>query len=588
MSLLKKVHSKNNQFIMKITNIQNKKSFGKKIMYSVLFLGSFIFTSYKSIACTASFTYSAGLNGHYSFTGSYSGYGPGLRYSWNAGDGSGWQNGGANFNHVYLTNNTFTVKLAANDSLCFDTATVVITVTNVTSPCTLSAGFNYTNGSNGEVTFTSTSTGTNSNTLYFWSPGDSNQRYQESSVYTHQYPFRGYYTAWLTIEDTGSAYCIDSIPELVYVTSADSVYCHIHANFSYAVGSNGNVTFTNTSTGTSPTDYYYLTPGDTTPMLYSYSTGDFTHQYLFDGTYNVYYYIQGDSNSCSDSITLPVTVTGACNLEANFTYAFDSNGGVKFTSTSVGTNGSTVYKWTFGDGSPTVDGDDTITYGYPFIATYTVTLVDSNSSGCVASVTKTIYIYNRDSLQASFTYTADTLNPLQIDFTSTSLGTNSNTYFKWTPGDGNLPDSGIGMNTYQHIYTSFGPYAATLTIWYTVLPKIRTHSTSNRFDESSYTLVVNVEPTAVPIVSEASATYKVYPNPSTGMFRLAVTGLTNDKDAQIRISNLMGQVVYQTNTSVANGQITSDINLPNAADGIYLLQVISQGNTYTTRIAVQK
>ncbi len=330
---------------------------------------------------------------------------------------------------------------------------------------------------------------------------------------------------------------------------------------------------------------YFLNFGDTTSSQ-NY-TGNFTHQYLFNGTYNTILYVY--DSTCSDSVYIPVTVTGACNLEANFTWAYDSNGGVKFTSNSIGTNSNTVYKWTFGDGSPTVYGDDTITHGYPFINYYTVTLVDSNLSGCTASITKTIYVQNRDSLHADFTYATDSLNSLQIDFTSTSLGANSNTYYKWTPGDGDPSDSGLGMTTYQHVYTSFGPYAATLTIWYTILPKIKTHSVSpGRYDESSYTTTINVGPAAVQTLSEASATYKVYPNPNTGLFRIAVTGLTNDKVAEIRISNLMGQVVYQNSTAITNGQIISDINLPDAGDGIYLLQVISHGNTYTTHIAVQK
>ncbi len=147
-------------------------------MYTIFLLGSLAFGSYKSIACTASFTYVAGLNGHYTFTSTSVGVGGGTRYSWNPGDGSGWQNGGTTYLHTYVTNSTFNVRLAIYDSTlsCMDTSVIVpVTVTNVTSPCTLSASFTYSVGAYGVVTFTSTSAGTNANTLYYWKPGDSNQ-----------------------------------------------------------------------------------------------------------------------------------------------------------------------------------------------------------------------------------------------------------------------------------------------------------------------------------------------------------------------------------------------------------------------------
>jgi hypothetical protein len=47
-------------------------------------------------------------------------------------------------------------------------------------------------------------------------------------------------------------------------------------------------------------------------------------------------------------------------------------------------------------------------------------------------------------------------------------------------------------------------------------------------------------------------------------------------------------LIYKTNSVVTGGNTLSDISLPNAANGIYLLQIITNGNTYTSRIAIQK
>ncbi len=575
---------------MKTSSLKTVSPFRKKLLFAALIVGSLVLGSFQSKACTASFTTNAGLNGHYTFTSNSIGFGPGVSYSWNPGDGSGWhQTWFTNtYSVIYTVNTTYNVQLAANDSTCFDTITIPVTVSDITTPCTLSAGISVSYGSSGDVTFTSTSTGTNSNTLYYWSPGDSNQRYQEASVYTHKYLWDGYYTAWLTIQDTGTAYCIDSTEVRIMVTNADSSACRLHANFTYTLDSNGQVTFHSTSTGTS---YYYVynwNMGDTTGISSGMGDTSFVYTYAYNGTYNVTLLINADSSLCADSITIPVTITNACNLNVNFTVQHDSAGQVKFTSTTVGAQPGAQYGWSFGDNT-SLNGLDTATHAYPFIGYYTVTLTVVNPGGCTMSSTQVIYIQNKDSLQADFVYASDSLMAGTYNFTSTSLGTNSNTYYKWTPGDGDPSDSGLGMTAYTHTYLSNGPYSATLTIWYTIKPKVKPHSsTAGRFDESSYTLVINVTgATAIPTIND-KAEYTVYPNPSNGTFHIVVNGLAQEKNAEIRISNMMGQVIYKTNSAITGGNTLSDISLPNAANGIYLLQITTNGNTYTSRIAIQK
>jgi PKD repeat protein len=578
---------------MKTVTFRKRKPIRKYLIGTIMLLCIFTLSSYRSMACSASFGYTPGLNGHSSFNSTSTGFGSGVRYSWNAGDGSGWQSGNVVFNHTYITNNTFTVKLAANDSTCYDTATMVITISNVSSPCTLHSSYTYTVAPYGFVNFTSTSTGTASYTQYYWKPGDSSQTIHGASTFTHQYAHPGMYLAWLTLIDTGSNYCTDSIENWVDVTTVDTNYCHIHANFSYTAGSNGQITFTNTSTGASIYDSYSWSFGDTSGN--SYGIGPVTHTYLFNGTYNVMLVVRADTSmgGCYDSITIPVTVTNACNLQASFVITYDTNndnGQVLLTSTTNGANLGSQYYWTPGDGSPTVLGNDTITFWYPFNGTYTASLVVVNSSGCKDSTSMLVTVTEKDSLQACFTYVSDTLHSGGYIFTSCSRGVNGDTYYKWTPGDGDPSDSGLGMTSYTHIYSSNGPYSATLTIWYTVLPTIkhRNSATNGRFDLSSYTLVIHVSTaTGIQSLSDNSI-YTVYPNPNDGSFHIAVNGLSQDKNAEIRISDMMGQVIYQSNAAVNGGNSLSDVTLHNAANGVYLLQVITNGNTYTTRIAIQK
>jgi len=562
--------------------------FKRKFLFGIFVLIGLMLSSYKSTACTASFTYTAGVNGHYSFTSTSVGVGRYTFYTWNAGDGNGWHGGSTTFSHIYKTNGTFTARLAIMDSslTCVDTASVSITVSNVNTPCTLAANFTYTVTPHGVVNYTSTSTGTNAYTQYYWRPGDSNLYVRGTTTYTHKYLFQGFYTMWLTVKDTGLSYCIDSIPETIDVNSADSSHCHLHADFSYTVGPNGQITFKDSSTGVGNGAQYYWFLNNS--WFFS-GKGPFTHTFATNGTYSVILSV-GDS-SCHDSITIPVTVTNACNLQSNFTWRYDSAGQVLLTSTSTGTNGTTTYKWTFGDGSPYVKGMgsnyDTVTHSYPFLGYYTVTLWDSNAGGCVSSVSKTLYVYNKDSLQACFTYFADSVHAGQYDFSaSCSKGTYQYTYYKWTPGDGDPSDSGLGMTTYNHTYLHNGPHNATLTIWYTILPHKPMLHSNPEYDLSSVTEVINVT-TATGIASISdSRNYTIYPNPSNGTFNIGLNGIANGQNAEIRISNVIGQLIYDTHTTLHGNAIP--VTMGASPNGIYLLQVITAANTYTCKIIVQK
>jgi PKD repeat protein len=573
---------------MKTSNLRTVSPFRKTLLYAIILLGSLGLSSYKTMACTASFSYTAGLNGHYTFTSTSTGFSGAFYYSWNPGDGSGWSPGNSTFSHLYTANGTYYARLFVTDSTCSDTSVVdTIVVSNVTIPCTLSAGINVTYGSGGQVTFTSISAGTNSSTVYYWSPGDSAQRYLEPSVYTHTYLWDGYYSVWLTVEDTGNAYCIDSTEVNILVNNADSTPCNVHANFSYSLDTNGQVTFTNTSTGTLLGDLYTWNLGDLTNNITG-SYSPFTHTYASNGTYTVTLLINSDSSLCFDSVSIPVTVTNACSLNVGFIWRYDSSGQVLFTSTSTGAISGAQYGWSFGD-TTSLNAGDTATHRYSFIGYYNVTLTVVNPGGCTESLTQTIYIYNVDSLEARFVYAPDSLSTGEYNFTSTSMGTNVNTYYKWTPGDGDASDSGLGMTTYQHTYLSNGPYSATLTIWYTILP----HSFirhAPEYDISSYTLIIDVLTviTGISSLGEDGQAYTVYPNPNDGSFDIIVNGLANETNAEIRISNLMGQEIYETNAAVKGGNTLRNINIPNIATGVYLLQIITPDNTFTSKITINR
>lgn len=80
-------------------------------------------------------------------------------------------------------------------------------------------------------------------------------------------------------------------------------------------------------------------------------------------------------------------------------------------------------------------------------------------------------------------------------------------------------------------------------------------------------------------IDEASnATWSVYPNPTNGVFYLTVDAASS---ARMEILNVLGDVVFSKNNLV-NG--TNLISIENLNNGMYMMRLILDGNTYTSRI----
>lgn len=72
-----------------------------------------------------------------------------------------------------------------------------------------------------------------------------------------------------------------------------------------------------------------------------------------------------------------------------------------------------------------------------------------------------------------------------------------------------------------------------------------------------------------------SNTVKVYPNPSEGIFTIAL-----NEDAQVEVYNLLGKLVYESKAQA--GKVTVDIS--NYQAGLYLLNVTSENGSITKKI----
>jgi PKD repeat protein len=161
-------------------------------------------------------------NGVVSFNNTSTGTNGGTTYSWNFGNGN--TSTAMSPQSTYTANGPYVVSMtASNGGTCTSTKTYTVYVGTV---CNLNASFSYTQNSNGQVSFVSTSTGTMQGTTYSWSFGDNTNGSGASVNHTYQ---TGTYYAVLTVQSTSiSPTCIDTVGQSITVTNT----CVANAGFS--------------------------------------------------------------------------------------------------------------------------------------------------------------------------------------------------------------------------------------------------------------------------------------------------------------------------------------------------------------------
>ena len=311
----------------------------------------------------------------------------------------------------------------------------------------------------------------------------------------------------------------------------------MNAHFTYSVGLNGHVSFTNTSSSINVNLNSYWNFGDGGSDF----TGNHTdsHIYTANGTYTVTLTASADSALCLDSVTEVLNITNVtvpCTLSAGFTSSNDTTKGMVYVnSTSTGTYAGTQYSWRV-DSSSVLTTGSSANLVFSSNGTYTVWLIIKNtgSAYCIDSVAEVVNISNVDSLHASFTSTniGDTAGAYLYNFVSTSTGVNGVTEYRWDAGDTTGADSGIGMTTYSHYYTYPGTHIATLSIWFTQYPGMPHHTATginDRYDFSTFSMAIDVDPQGIATITNPNADLKLYPNPNNGAFKLSVSGIDKCK-----------------------------------------------------------
>jgi gliding motility-associated-like protein len=364
------------------------------------------------------------------------------KYEW-ATDGGAYNPGGAIYNTSFATLGVHGIKLRITDiNGCTDIKDSVTAVT-VTGPTP-----NFTAASPGgckdaTITFNDLSTPAGDIQKWTFDFGDGKTQSFTNAPFTHTYTDTGEYVPLLTVQDNRG--CIDTfrLKDTIFISTPKADF---NSDLT-VVCPTSNVHFTDQSTGKGLTYLWDFGNGATSTdqnPVYSYGGGE--------TAYNVKLVVT-DRGGCSDAITrdsyittvkpkpdfdIQDTVTICPPLETKFTFK-----GKDYES----------FEWDFGDGSTSTLLNPSHfynAYGY-----FTATLNLTGYGGCIESVSKTVHVYDVNTV-TSFNYNPkEACNELLVDF---SITTPPDLKYVFMFGDGSL-DTNM-RTTYQHFYKSpafYGP-----------------------------------------------------------------------------------------------------------------------------------
>jgi len=280
------------------------------------------------------------------------------------------------------------------------------------------------------VQFTDQSTGA---TEWFWDFGDgTTPSDMQNPLHTYSEP--GVYFVCLSIYNSGND-CYSEICQEVEVGTTDSLFCF--ADFSYIVGDDNTVKFTDESSNNISDWYWILGDGTSyegrTPPLHTYPPG----------YYEVCLIVFDDNTGCTaqQCKRIPVGVS-ACNQDADFSFFIDLDADlVAFTDQSTGT--ITDYFWDFGDGVTSTEMDPKHTYTEPGFYLVTLSVFDDASEDCIDHTADFITIGTVD-CRSLFEYQ---VSGQTVQFYEKATG-NIAEYFWWFD-DGDLSELEDPMHTYE-------------------------------------------------------------------------------------------------------------------------------------------
>ncbi|WP_317898886.1 PKD domain-containing protein [Aurantibacillus circumpalustris] len=521
----------------------------------------------------AGYTYSSMANGLVMFSNTSVNTTSNTTYFWNFGNSV--TSTSVSPSITYTSNGSYTVTLTANSSCSANTFTQTINISNITGPPCV-ASFSFQAGTAGNYSFTSTSTGTSSLTLYIWKFGNGAPTYSASGLAGITPPPQNYSSGNYFIKlyiSSSNPFCSDSA--VVYINA-----CSLNANYSYIQTIGNTISFTNTSTGTlTGTNYLWnLGDGNTSTGLNS------AHSYSSSGSYIVSLNAS-NSSTCNSSVTKTVVVSG-CNLVSNFTHTVLTNGVVQFSGSSSTTNSNSNYYWNFGDGIYSLASSPTHTYVNAGAYLVTLKLQDATFLACFDSLTQAINVTGISCIANPNFIVVPTFSASQNYIAIPEYPYNV-TAAIWYWGDGTTSNSLYA----SHLYSVAANYSICLSVTvscgatsYTCFANNLNKSNDNPFEIIQINVMQPEMSTGILNTVIENLSYKVFPNPSNGEF--SITLPKNLKGLSLLVYNLVGELVQMEEIRDDENKDVKTVNLKNVKSGIYFVKLSNGLNTFTRKIVI--
>ena len=360
--------------------------------------------------------------------------------------------------HTFTPTGTHTVTLIVKDiNGCEDTLRKTIKAYTVVASFVPSKNPICVNST---VTFSNTSVSDTTITNYNWNFGDGGTSTQASPTYTYNITTPTINSVTVTLNVTTSLGCTATYTMAINIS---------RPNASFAIASNKNICSGDSVKFTSTNSYPNMTwaygdgtsIGPTPPQTITW------HTYTASGSYITTLSVT-DAAGCSDMKATTQTVSVQDFPVVSISSPDFGNTHLCYPHQSTYTDNTVLptgvflsRSWNLYDGSPTIGAPVVTTPTYTTPGTYSVTLTETTTNGCSASLTKTIIVYGPI---GNFTLTPSIIckgQSITFGITDTS-GVDS---WNWDFGDGTIDTN--STSPISHTY-NFHPPNATGTTFVTV------------------------------------------------------------------------------------------------------------------------
>lgn len=471
-------------------------------------------------------------------------------YTWDFGDGQ--SSNVANPTVNYAVQGMYDIVLTAEKNGCSTTATQ--TVSMFAQPV---AGFNLSSGScaNAPFEFNNTSTVSQGKIGYLWSLGEDNNKSTQKHA-NYMYKTAGTKTVKLVV--SSALGCSDSITKTVTVVPGPTGDFTVTGECQ-----DGDVLFASIDPNLSGTTYNWTIDGQSASGV-----STVTKQFSTIGTRTASL-TTSYLNGCANTINKTFEIKPMPKVDFVADNLICANDEIIINNTTDWTDGDIAFDWDLGDGSFSSDQHPYHTYLTP--GNVTVKLVASITNGCTDEIVKTLTVSSAPKrCKFDIKYTGDQ-GIRAYEFVPTDGITTepeSGIIYTWTYGNGQSEQAPIG----DYSYSRDGAFVVTMK------------AESSAGCSCLFSKELIIDRTGVDKVVDEKG-FMVYPNPSTGIFKIAV--VEPSIEGVIEVYDVIGNLISKYNTAQLE-EMNWSIDLSNQSNGIYLIRYTSANQNITKKVKLMK